>query len=160
MLNLLRGLSLQFRLVGARETHVGNRCHTAATAETKGYWIAAHHAADSQPQDRSGSAVWCPAPRRCAPATRFQQWSARRPFRPNIQHGRGNRQTERHLHVVPAQFVRGQSIRQRPPGTATQNSRFGGVPRALRHRAPARAGSGTLHNGVSSNMSEVVLVWS
>ena len=27
-------------------------------------------------------------------------------------------------------FVRGQSIRQRPPGTATQNSRFGGVPRA------------------------------
>ena len=26
--------------------------------------------------------------------------------------------------------VRGQSIRQRPPGTATQNSRFGVVPRA------------------------------
>lgn len=30
---------------------------------------------------------------------RFRQWSARRPFRPNIQHERGGRQTGRHCHA-------------------------------------------------------------
>jgi hypothetical protein len=36
-------------------------------------------------------------------------------------------------------FVRGQSIRQRPPGTDTQNSRFGGVPRAWWYSAAVRS---------------------
>jgi len=43
-----------------------------------------------------------------------------------IQHAAESRQTEAAL-VFAERFVRGQSIRQRPPGTATQNSRFGGV---------------------------------
>jgi hypothetical protein len=38
-------------------------------------------------------------------------------------------QTETAL-VVPDRFVRCQSIRQRQPATGTQNSFFGGVPRA------------------------------
>ena len=36
-------------------------------------------------------------------------------------------------------FVRGQSIRQRPAGTDTQNSRFGGVPRAWWYSAAVRS---------------------
>src|ERR1035438_10474299 len=35
-----------------------------------------------------------------------------------------------HLTVSHPRFVRGQSIRQRPPDTGTQNSLLGGVPRA------------------------------
>src|SRR2546425_10345910 len=35
----------------------------------------------------------------------------------------------------PPRFVLGQSIRQRPPATSTQNSRFGGVPRTLWYSA-------------------------
>src|SRR5580693_3924642 len=77
-------LSLQFRLVGMRETQGGNRRHTAARAETTGYGRASRRAVDWQPPDRSGSAVGCRALRRCALATRFRQWSARRPFRLNI----------------------------------------------------------------------------
>jgi hypothetical protein len=38
-------------------------------------------------------------------------------------------QREQNQKLSP-RFVRGESIRQRPPGTATQNSRFGGVTRA------------------------------
>jgi hypothetical protein len=77
--------------------HLDNRDHNAAKVETKGYARAYRRAADSQPRGRSGSAVWCPAPRKCALATRFRQSSARRPFRPNIRQERGNRQTESHL---------------------------------------------------------------
>jgi hypothetical protein len=39
-------------------------------------------------------------------AARFQQCSVQRPFRPNIQHERGNRQTERQRHVVTARASR------------------------------------------------------
>jgi hypothetical protein len=38
-------------------------------------------------------------------------------------------QREKNQKLSP-RFVRGQAMRQRPPGTATQNSRFGGVTRA------------------------------
>jgi hypothetical protein len=79
---------------------------TAATAETTGCELASHHAADSQPPDGSGSAVSCRAPRRCAPDARFQQCSVQRLFRPGIRHGRGNRQIDRHRHVVTARTFR------------------------------------------------------
>jgi hypothetical protein len=58
---------------------LGNRPHTAARAETTGFGRASHRAVDSQPRGHFGSAVGCPAPRKCAPATRFRQWSAQRP---------------------------------------------------------------------------------
>jgi hypothetical protein len=60
-------------------TPLGNRRHTAARAETTGYARACRRAFDSQPRGRSGSAVWCPARRRCALIARFRKWSARRP---------------------------------------------------------------------------------
>jgi virginiamycin B lyase len=50
----------------------GNRCHTAATAETTGYARSSRRAFDSQPRVRLRSAVSCRALRRCAPETRFQ----------------------------------------------------------------------------------------
>jgi hypothetical protein len=44
-------------LVGSLGTRLGNRRHTAATAETTGCWLTAHHASDSQPRGYSRSAV-------------------------------------------------------------------------------------------------------
>ena len=76
---LVRRSSSPILLVEAQGIRLGNRCHTAATAETTGYWLVAHHAANSQPRGRLRSAVSCPAPRRCAPAARFQQCSVQRP---------------------------------------------------------------------------------
>jgi hypothetical protein len=57
----------------------GSKHRTAAKAETTGCARASHRAFDSQRRGRSRSAVWCPARRRCALATRSRQWSARRP---------------------------------------------------------------------------------
>jgi hypothetical protein len=53
--------------------------HTAAKAETTGFARASCRAFDSQPRGPSRSAVWCPARRRCALATRFQRCSVQRP---------------------------------------------------------------------------------
>jgi len=78
-------------------TGLGSKAHNAAKAETKGYTRSFRRVFDSQPIGRSGLMVWRPALRRCAQGTRFRQWSARRPFRFNIQHERGYRQTEWHL---------------------------------------------------------------
>ena len=44
--------SFPFHPVGALGTRLGNKRHTAATAETMGYWLAFHRAADSQPRGR------------------------------------------------------------------------------------------------------------
>jgi hypothetical protein len=44
-----------------------------------------------------------------------------------------------HLKAQAPRFVRGQSIRQRPPGTGTQNNRFSGVPCAWWESAAARS---------------------
>jgi hypothetical protein len=77
------GSSSPIPLVEALGTRLGNRRHTAATAETKDYARASRRAVDLQPRDRSCSAVSCPAQRKCAPAARFQQWFFRRPFRLN-----------------------------------------------------------------------------
>jgi len=44
------------------EARSGNRRHTAAKAGTKGCSRAFRRAFDSQPRDRFGSSVWCPAP--------------------------------------------------------------------------------------------------
>ena len=74
--------SLQFRQVGVPDSQVGSKLHTAAKAETTGCARACHRAFDSQPRGRSRSAVGCPARRRCALATRFQQWCAQRPSIP------------------------------------------------------------------------------
>jgi hypothetical protein len=41
--------------------------------------------------------------------------------------------------AFPERFVLCQSIRQRVPGIATQNNRFGGVPRAQWYSAAARS---------------------
>lgn len=57
----------------------GSKHRTAAKAETTGCARASHRAFDSQRRGRSRSAVWCPARRRCALATRFRQWSVQRP---------------------------------------------------------------------------------
>jgi hypothetical protein len=59
--------------VGSLGTRPGNKRRTAAKAETTGCWLASHRAFDLQPRDRSRQAVLYRAPRRCAPATRFQQ---------------------------------------------------------------------------------------
>jgi hypothetical protein len=50
----------------------GSKAHTVAKAETTGYARACRRAFDSQPRGRSGSAVWCPARRRCAQGIRFR----------------------------------------------------------------------------------------
>ena len=60
-------------------TRLGSRRHTAAKFGTTDYALAFHRACDSQPRDRSCSAVGCPALRRCAQSTRFRQWSVQRP---------------------------------------------------------------------------------
>ena len=52
---------------------------TAAKGETKDYARAFHRAVDSQPTSRSLPAVWCPAPRTCAPIARFRRWCIRCP---------------------------------------------------------------------------------
>ena len=57
----------------------GSRCRTDAKAETTGYARSSRRAFDSQPRGRSRSAVCCPPRQRCALATRFRQWSVRRP---------------------------------------------------------------------------------
>jgi hypothetical protein len=57
----------------------GSKFHTTAKAETTGCQRATRRAVDSQPRGHSRSSVWCPGRRRCAPATRFRQWSSRRP---------------------------------------------------------------------------------
>jgi hypothetical protein len=57
----------------------GSKRRTAARAETTGCARASRRAFDSQPRGRSHSAVWCPARRRCALATRFRRWSVQRP---------------------------------------------------------------------------------
>ena len=72
----------------------GNKRRTAAKAETKGSARAYRRACDSQPIGRLGSAVWCPARPRCAPATQFQQYSAQRPFRLNHPAEAASGQTE------------------------------------------------------------------
>jgi hypothetical protein len=71
--------SFRCRLAGVWATRFGNRRHSAARGETTGCWPASRRASDSQPRGRSHSAVWCPARRRCALATRFRQWSVQRP---------------------------------------------------------------------------------
>jgi hypothetical protein len=81
----------------AARLHLGNIPHTAAKAGTTGCARAFRRAFDWQQRGRSGSAVWRPELRRCAQGARFRQWSARRPFRPNIRRERGNRQTERRV---------------------------------------------------------------
>jgi hypothetical protein len=53
--------------------HLGSRPHTVARAGTMGFARAFRRAVDSQPRGRSGSAVWCPALRRCAQGARFRQ---------------------------------------------------------------------------------------
>jgi len=75
----LRRSSSPIPLFEAVGTRLGNRRHTAATAETTGCWRACHRAFHSQPRGRLRSAVSCRAPRRCAPAARFQQCSVLRP---------------------------------------------------------------------------------
>jgi len=57
----------------------GSKRRTAAKAETRGCARASRRAFDSQPRGRSHSAVWRPARRRCALATRCRQSSVRRP---------------------------------------------------------------------------------
>jgi hypothetical protein len=42
------------RAVEIPESQFGNTRHSSATAETKGYWLASHRAADSQPRCRLG----------------------------------------------------------------------------------------------------------
>ena len=110
-------IRLQYRLARVRGTQVGNECRTAARAETKGYARAYRRAFDSQPRDHSGSAVGCPARRKCALAARFQQWSVQRPS-VTIS----NRNAGRSIRSGISKdrdwgFVRCQSIRQRPPAT-------------------------------------------
>jgi hypothetical protein len=118
-------VSPQFRPVGVREAQVGNRRHTAATAETMGYARAFHRAFDWQPRGRLGSAVECPGLRRCALATRFRQWSSQRS---SSQSSVGTVNWSNGCALVcPARFVRCQSIRQRPPAKGTQNNFFSGV---------------------------------
>jgi hypothetical protein len=56
-----------------------NKSHTTAKAETTGCWRAFRRAVDLRPRGHSRSLVWCPGRRRCAPATRFRQWSVQRP---------------------------------------------------------------------------------
>ena len=65
----------QHTLIGMRSDALtnGSKPRTAARAETTGYAPASRHSFDSQPRGRSGLAVWHPAPRRYAPATRFRQ---------------------------------------------------------------------------------------
>jgi len=65
-------------------TQGDNRRRIAARAETTDYSRAFHRAFDWQPRGRLGSAVGCPAPRRCAPAAQFQQWSGQCSCRPNL----------------------------------------------------------------------------
>lgn len=84
-----------FRVAGVSATRFGNRRHTAATVETTDSAQAFRRACDSQPRDRSGSAVWCPALRRCAPVVRFRRWPARRPFHVNDPAKAASGQTER-----------------------------------------------------------------
>ena len=67
--------------LGLLVPRVGNRRQSAARAGTKGCGLTPHRAFDSQPTSRSGSSVWCPAPRICALATRFQRWPCQRSYR-------------------------------------------------------------------------------
>jgi hypothetical protein len=76
---LMRGSSSPIPLVEALGTRFGNTHHNAARAETTGCAHSFRRAFDSQPRDRLRSAVSCRAPRRCALATRFRQWSVQRP---------------------------------------------------------------------------------
>lgn len=62
----------------------GNKPHTAAKAETTDYAPAGRRAFDSRPRCRLRPAVWYPAPRRRAPATRSRKWSVQRPSLHNI----------------------------------------------------------------------------
>ena len=39
-------------VVGALEPQIGNRCHSAATTETTGFWLASHRAFDLQQRHR------------------------------------------------------------------------------------------------------------
>jgi hypothetical protein len=75
-----RRLSSRFPQAAVSGIQLGSKRHIAATAETKGCARAHRHACDSQPRDRSGSAVGYPALRRCVLAARFQQWSFQRPL--------------------------------------------------------------------------------
>ena len=107
-------IGLQSRLARVREIQVGNTRRIAAKAETTGYGQAPHRAFDWQPRGRLDSAVECPAPQRCVPASRFQQWSFQRSSVPIIRYEAAMGQMEAAL-VFPERFVRCQSIRQRPP---------------------------------------------
>jgi hypothetical protein len=72
-------------LAGARlRLRLGNKLRTAAKAETKGCARAFRRACDSQPRDRSGSMVVCPALRRCAQGTRFRRWFGQCSCRSNL----------------------------------------------------------------------------
>ena len=113
----MRGSSSPFHPVRALGTRFGNRRHSAAKAETKDCELASHRAFDSQPRGRLRSAVSYRAPRRCAPAARFQQCSVQRPS-VTIS----NRTAGRSIRSGISKdrdwgFVRCQSIRQRPPAT-------------------------------------------
>jgi hypothetical protein len=57
----------------------GSKFHTTAKAETTGCQRATRRAVDSQPRGHSRSLACCRGRRTCAPATRFRQWSSRRP---------------------------------------------------------------------------------
>jgi hypothetical protein len=50
-MNLWRGLAIDFT-IGAPETPLGNKPHTVAKVETKGYARAFHRAFDSKPRGR------------------------------------------------------------------------------------------------------------
>jgi len=78
MMGVLRRFS--FPVIALLEPLIGNRRHTDAKAETMGYARASHRAFDWQQRCRLGSAVVCPALRRCVLGARFQQWSFQRPF--------------------------------------------------------------------------------
>ena len=70
----LPDFTIMSRLVGLQgPPQFGNRRRSAARAGTTGCWRASDRAFDWQPKDRLESRVWCRAPRRRAPATRFQQ---------------------------------------------------------------------------------------
>jgi hypothetical protein len=50
-------MGLQSRLAKVREVQVGNKCRTAAKAETTGFARAFRRVFDSQPRDHLGSVV-------------------------------------------------------------------------------------------------------
>ena len=65
-------------------TRLGSKLHNASKAETTGCAQAFRRACDSQPRDRSGSAVGYPARRKRAQGIRFRRWSGQCSCRSNL----------------------------------------------------------------------------